>query len=198
MTPTSEIITISIDKDWFTFLTFFVSTLILAVTAWAVWRAPLKAVEIGRTLSEIQKKTEDKKKLFLSLFALRGTPVNYEFVLGLNQIEIIFQGHDNVINAWRTLRLELQKEETEEQRKICMARIYSLLRHMANDLHYSEINESVETYHYYPKGFEFVSMREDSLKLAELDYYKRSIQFYDLMTPVDQESLSQKSQPVNS
>lgn len=194
----SETITVSIDKDWFTFLTFFVSTLILAVTAWAVWRAPLKAVEIGRTLSEIQKKNDEKTKLFLTLFALRGTPLSYEFVLGLNQIEIIFQGCDFVLSAWQVLRLELQKEPTESQQRIYVDRTNDLLTRMAQNLGYDKIVDSVASNHYYPKGFENWSIQENNLKLTQLDYYKKSIEFYDLMTPVYQESLSQKSEPENS
>ncbi|GET21859.1 DUF6680 family protein [Prolixibacter denitrificans] len=192
MNDSSELVHVVIDSDLFAYLTFGISTLILLVTALAVWRAPIKAVEIGKKLSDKQKKDEDKRKLFLTLFALRGTPVNYDFVMGLNQIEIVFQGHDSVIKAWRTLRLELQKDETEEQRKICMDRTYKLLKQMASDLDYPETNESMDTYHYYPKGFEFLAMRDNNLKLAQSDYYKRSIEFYDLMTEVYQEALLQK------
>lgn len=198
MTLISEIITVSIDKDWFTFLTFIVSAFILGVTALAVWRAPLKAVEIGRKLSDKQKKDEDKRNLFLTLFALRGTPVTYDFVMGLNKIEIVFYGCSSVIESWRALRLELQKRDSEEQRKISMGKTHNLLRNMAENLNYQGVNATLDGYHYYPEGFEYLATVDRSLKHAELDYYKKSIEFYALMTDVYQESLSKKSEPENS
>ena len=198
MKEAGELITVSIDRDLFTVLSFALSAIILLVTALAVWRAPLKAVEVGRILADRQKKNDEKTKLFLTLFALRGTPLSYEFVLGLNQIEIIFQGCDSVLSAWHTLRMELQREPTEAQPRIYVDRTNDLLTRMAQYLGYDKIVDSVASNHYYPKGFEYWNIQENNLKAARLDYYKKSIDFYALITSAYQESLSQKTGQENS
>jgi hypothetical protein len=187
-----ETIKVIIDKDWFTFLTFLISTLILIITAIAVWKAPIKAVEIGRKLSDKQNKYDEKMRLFLTLFSLRGMPLNYEFVLGLNQIEIVFQESRDVIDAWRSLHFELLKEETDAQRKIWESHRVSLLSKMALDLGYKGLHENEILKYYYPVGFDYRQQEDSRMRKAQLDYYERSADFFDFL--IEQNRISKDNQ----
>jgi hypothetical protein len=187
-----ETIKVIIDKDWFTFLTFVISTLILIITAVAVWKAPIKAVEIGRKLSDSQNKYDEKMRLFLTLFSLRGMPLNYEFVLGLNQIEIVFQESRDVIDAWRSLHFELLKEATDTQIKVWEQHRASLLSKMALDLGYKGLHETEILKHYYPIGFDHRQQEDSRMRKAQLDYYEKGAGFYDFL--IEQNRFSKDNQ----
>jgi hypothetical protein len=177
----NEAVTVVVDRDWFVILVTVINILILVITAIAVYRAPIKAQEIGINLTKKQKRNDEKMNLFLRLFALRGNPLDYGFVLGLNQIEIVFQDNQEVINAWQSLRMELEKPDSEEQSKNLMERTNNLLTKMGQELGYSKLHDSIKSNHYYPKGFSYQAERHFQLQEFQIDYYRKGIKLYELM-----------------
>ncbi len=75
-------------KDYFEITYWLISLGILGFTIYWIAVSPIKAVQIGRQLDNEQNKHNAKLDLFLTLFSLRGNPTSYEFVNGLNQIDI--------------------------------------------------------------------------------------------------------------
>ena len=75
-------------KDKLEISYWVISLLILIATILAIYYSPIKATKIGRELNEQQSHLTAKMQLFLELFALRGEPVSYRFVEGLNKIKI--------------------------------------------------------------------------------------------------------------
>jgi hypothetical protein len=90
-------------KDYFEVFYWLVSLSILGVTVYWIKTSPIKAVEIGRKLDNEQNKYNAKRNLFLTLFSLRGNPTHYDFVSGLNQIDIVFQDEQKILTAWANL-----------------------------------------------------------------------------------------------
>ncbi|MHC5310781.1 DUF6680 family protein [Myroides sp. LJL116] len=90
-------------KDSLEIIYWIISLGILSFTVYWIAISPLKAVQIGRKLDNEQNKYNAKLELFLTLFSLRGNPTSYEFVNGLNQIDIVFQDNDRVLIAWEKL-----------------------------------------------------------------------------------------------
>ena len=86
------------------------SVLILCIT---LWFGPMNAVRIGRRLNNEQQKDNAKRNLFLTLFSLRGSPVNYDFVKCLNQIDIVFEDCQPVLDSWHTYLTALGIKDTE-------------------------------------------------------------------------------------
>ena len=82
-------------KDVIEIVYWIVYLLIVAYTAFYIATGPKNAAEnaviIGRELNIQQQKDTAKRSLFLLLFSLRGTPVHYDFVRGLNQIDVVFE-----------------------------------------------------------------------------------------------------------
>jgi hypothetical protein len=72
----------------------FINVLILGATCVFIYQSknkPLEAVKLGNKLTDTQFKENAKHNLFLTLFSLRGTPLHYDFVKSLNQIDVVFQ-----------------------------------------------------------------------------------------------------------
>ncbi|WP_276503514.1 DUF6680 family protein [Terrimonas pollutisoli] len=142
-------------KDYFEIAFGFANVGILCVTAYFIYRSiysPIDAVKVGRQLNKEQKKDDAKRSLFLLLFSLRGHPVHYDFVRGLNQIEVVFEDVPQVIQAWRTHFASLQIKNQANSEKNWEIERAALLSAMAVHLGYSNIPHSELLRDYYPEG----------------------------------------------
>jgi hypothetical protein len=90
-------------KDILEIIYWWISLGILFATVYYIATGPRNAAEnavrIGRTLNNEQQKDNAKRNLFLTLFSLRGSPVHYDFVKCLNQIDIVFEDVPEVLTA---------------------------------------------------------------------------------------------------
>ena len=100
---TKAVETVMTTKDYFEIVYWIVSLLILGFTIYYIKTSPIKAVETGRKLNDEQNKYSAKSELFLTLFSLRGNPTHYNFVNGLNQIDVVFEDVQSVLTAWEKL-----------------------------------------------------------------------------------------------
>lgn len=68
-----------------------INLLILGLNVFFISTSSLNAVRLGRQLNDRQQKDNAKRTLFLTLFSLRANPVHYDYVTGLNQIDVVFE-----------------------------------------------------------------------------------------------------------
>ena len=150
MTNTAEVAMTLKDRLEIAF--WVVSLLILCVTAYAVYFAPLKAVETGRKLNDEQNQLKVKSDLFLTLFSLRGTPIAYTFVNALNQIDIVFQDEPKVLLAWNKYYDSLHQQNLANQDDTWSLLRTELLSEMAYSLGYEKLKQTDILKNYFPEG----------------------------------------------
>ena len=81
-------------KDW-------LNTLILAVTCFAVYYGPIKAVSAARQQEAAAQKTKRKFEIFASLMKTRRFQLDPEHVASLNLIQVYFADHGAVLKTYR-------------------------------------------------------------------------------------------------
>ena len=140
MTNTEE--TIMTTKDIFEIGYWAVSLIILGVTVYWIKISPIKAVETGRKLDNEQNKYNAKRDLFLTLFSLRGNPTSYDFVNGLNQIDIVFEDVPKVMDAWNKLYDSLGQKDLVDSYRTWEILRTNLLSEMAQSLGYNKLQQT--------------------------------------------------------
>lgn len=167
-------------KDYFEIVYWVVSLLILAVTVYWIATSPVKAVEIGRNLDEEKNKNDSKKELFLTLFSLRGSPTNYEFVNRLNQIDIVFQDDDKVLDAWSKLFDSLgQKDIVNSFQTYELLRV-NLLSEMAQSLGYKKLKQTDILKNYSPIAHSKDADEHFAHKKAEREFFETATQMHKI------------------
>ncbi|OWP85597.1 hypothetical protein BWK60_13265 [Flavobacterium covae] len=150
MTNTEE--TIMTTKDIFEIGYWVVSLIILVVTVYWIKISPIKAVETGRKLDNEQNKYNAKRDLFLTLFSLRGNPTHYDFVNGLNQIDIVFEDEENVLFAWQKLFDSLNMANISNPIETRNLLRVELLSEMAQSLGYQKLKQTAIQRNYSPQA----------------------------------------------
>jgi hypothetical protein len=138
-------------KEYFEVSFGLINLGILCVTAYFIYRSissPVKAVKIGRELDSQQQKDNTKRNLFLLLFSLRATPVHYDFVRGLNQIDIVYEDTPSVLAAWHTLFDSLENPGQVNAPQTWERLRVNLFSTMAVSLGYSRVQQTdmIRTY----------------------------------------------------
>jgi hypothetical protein len=162
-------------KEWFDVWIGVVNTLILVVTGGFIFRSlysPVDAVKIGRQLNNEQQKDSAKRSLFLTLFSLRGSPLNYDFVIGLNQIDVVFEDTPSVLEAWHIHYDSLNTTGQVDATKIWDLQRTNLLSAMAQSLGYERIRQTDMLKNYTPIGHENMESQLMDMEEARLNYYK--------------------------
>lgn len=157
------------------------SILILLATVYYIYYAPIKAVMVGRQLNDQQNKDTAKRQLFLTLFSYRGSPINQNFVNGLNQIDVVFNGTTPVIAAWHKYFEALHHKDLVGQESIWQNLRTELLSQMAIELGYGALTQIDITKHYYPEGHDFQNRTEFERQKAAYEYYKGGAELYQIM-----------------
>ena len=165
-------------KDYIEIAYWVVSLLILIATVYYIATGPVNAVKIGRQLNNEQQKDNAKRNLFLTLYALRGTPLHYDFVKCLNQIEIVFEDTPTVLTAWREYFASLNiRGQVNEAQTWDLLRA-NLLSAMAVSLGYSRVQQTDMIQNYYPAGHEHRDIEDWELRQAAKDYLKSGHELY--------------------
>lgn len=139
-------------KDYFEIAYWVVSLGILGLTVYWIAISPLKAVETGRKLDNEQNKYNAKRDLFLTLFSLRGNPTHYDFVNGLNQIDIVFQDEEKVLVAWEKLYESLGNTNLTNAVQTWDLLRTELLSEMAQSLGYQKLKQTSIQRNYSPQA----------------------------------------------
>jgi len=156
-----------------------VALLVLVVNVYVIATSAKDAVRIGRKLNNEQQKDNAKRNLFLLLFALRGNPTHYDFVRGLNQIDIVFEGVPEVQSAWHTLFDSLQiKNQANAWDNWERMRI-ALLSAMAVHLGYNRIQQTDITRHYAPEQHGIFEREDREFRMAALEYFRSGKDLHD-------------------
>lgn len=168
--------------EYFEITYWIISLVILGYTVYWICRSPIKAVQIGRDLDNEQIKNNAKRDLFLLLFSLRGNPTNYDFVNGLNQIEIVFQDNQNVLNSWDKLYNSLNRSEQPDDNIIKEWELLrtDLLSEMAQSLGYNKLKQTTIQRSYYPQAH--VNQSDESLisQRAAREYFETGAQMHKI------------------
>lgn len=186
-------------KDILETIYWCISLGILCATVYYIANGPRNAAEnavrIGRQLNTEQQKDNAKRNLFLTLYALRGSPLNYDFVRGLNQIDIVFEDVPAVLDAWHIHYASLNiKGQINEIDTWNLQRV-NLLSAMASHLGYERIRQTEMIRDYYPEGHETLMKGDIDFRLAALEYLKKGAELYsiaiDNQKPKDQPEATQ-------
>jgi len=163
---------------WFYWIPYFI---ILLLTIAAIYVSAIQAVKVGRKLDNKVQKDNAKRSLFLLLFSLRGSPVHYDFVKGLNQIEVVFEDVPPVIQAWRFHRASLDNKTQANAVKNWEIERTALLSAMSTHLGYSSISPSELLRDYYPEYHEYQWKAEQDYRKLKIDLYRSGIEVNQLL-----------------
>jgi hypothetical protein len=156
------------------------------------FRSPIDAVRVGRQLNNEQQKDNAKRNLFLTLFALRGSPLNYDFVKGLNQIDIVFEDSQPVLDAWHKLYDSLHLDgQVNPEINWGVLRV-ELLSSMAIHLGYSRIRQTDMIREYYPQGHSAQFQDDLDLRKDLTGYLRSGLLMHDML--IQQMKANQQSQ----
>ena len=165
-------------KEVFEIILGCVNTLILCITGYFVYRSiysPVDSVKVGRKLNTEQQKDDAKRNLFLLLFSLRVNPVHYDFVRGLNQIDIVFSDTPSVLNEWHIHYNSLNTMNQVNEDILWERQRVNLLSAMAESLGYPHIRQTELLQHYTPVGHSNLMKEEFEFRQAQLTYYKSNV-----------------------
>jgi hypothetical protein len=171
-------------KDYFEIVFGFANIGILCVTAYFIYRSifsPVDAVKTGRKLNNEQQKDNAKRNLFLTLFALRGSPVNYDFVRALNQIDIVFEDTPSVLDAWHTHYDSLQIKGQANENQIWDLQRTNLLSAMAVSLGYNRIRQTDMLKNYYPEGHSNQFREDWELRFAAKQFLTKGNELCEIL-----------------
>ena len=174
------------------------NSLILIATIAAIYFSPIKAVKIGRELTDKQQKDNAKRNLFLLLFSLRGSPVHYDFVRGLNQIDVVFEDNQTVLDSWHLHYDSLQIKGQVNQDQIWSLQRANLLSVMAESLGYSRIRQTDMIRDYYPEGHQTLSQYDNDFREAVLTYLRAGSAAFELLienTPMKESGKTEIKSP---
>jgi hypothetical protein len=159
-------------KDWFNIVFLFINAAILCATIYVIRKSPSDAIKIGRQLNDAQNKDDAKRELFLILFSLRGSPLHYDFVRSLNQIDVVFEDTPSVLDAWHTHYDSLQIKEQANELQIWELQRTNLLSAMAVSLNYKSIRQTDMLKNYYPEGHENENISNWKFRYDRQEFYK--------------------------
>lgn len=172
------------NKDFFDYATSICTILILFITAYFMYKSlwsPVDAVIVGRKLNQEQQKDNAKRNLFLSLFSLRGNPTHYDFVRGLNEIDVVFEKSQSVLDSWHTHHRDLHDKGLSDPLTIWDVGRIRLLSAMAVELGYGKLNQTDILLHYTPEGHGNREKFDYDLQFSALKFFEVGKIVYDEM-----------------
>lgn len=168
-------------KDCLEIIYWIVSLGILITNVYFIANGPRNAISIGRKLNIEQQKDDAKRELFLTLFSLRGSPLHYDFVRALNEIDVVFEDTPSVLQAWHTYYDSLHiKGRVNEDQEWELQRV-TLLSAMAQSLGYQSIRETDMIRQYYPEGHGNQLQSDLETHQDWKTYLKKNIEFLTIM-----------------
>lgn len=134
-----------------------INILVLIVTAIAVWRAPIKSIEIGQ---ELQNRRQVSDRLYQNKFIIFATILGNRhakgfaenFIIAINQIPIIYNDNPKVIIALDKF-ISKHKEKIdiiETKDKELNNLLNDLILKMAAELGYDNIDNDLISSYFYP------------------------------------------------
>jgi hypothetical protein len=130
------------------------------------------SIKIGRQLNDAQNKDDAKRELLLMLFSLRCSPLHYDFVRSLNQIDVVFEDTPSVLDAWHTHYDSLQIKGQANELQIWELQRTNLLSAMAVSLNYKSIRQTDMLKNYYPEGHEKQNISNWKFRYERQEFYK--------------------------
>ncbi len=167
-------------KDYFEIAYWIISLGILGVTVYWIATSPIRAVETGRKLDNEQNKYNAKRDLFLTLFSLRGNPTHYDFVSGLNQIDIVFQDEEKVLVAWEKLYESLGNTNLTNPIQTWDLLRTELLSEMAQSLGYQKLKQTSIQRNYSPQAHANQSDENWNYQQTAKTYFETGAQMHKI------------------
>ena len=174
-----------------------ISLLILIVNVYFIATSAKNAVKIGRKLNNEQEKDNAKRNLFLLLFSLRGNQLHYDFVKGLNQIDVVFEDTPDVLNAWHIHSDSLNIKEQANAAQNWELQRTNLLSAMAVSLGYNRIRQTDMIKNYYPVGHEArVKQDYEFWEIQKRYYEKTTLMAQKMIDRMDEQDEAAKDAPT--
>ena len=143
----------------------------------------------GRELDKQKQMENAKTKLFLTLFSLRypfpGNFLHPDYIAALNQIDVVFQGHQTVVKAWHNLHTCYSNESIINKEKVTEDLKHQLLTQMGLVVGYDVMHVDFSK-SYAPEAHGSERNQNIALRILQLDYYKNA----NLMNPANLKLLS--------
>ncbi len=188
-------------KEVFEIVLGIANIFILGITCYFIYRSiysPVDAVKIGRQLNTEKQKDDAKRNLFLLLFSLRGSAITYDFVRGLNQIDVVFEDTPEVLSAWHIHYDSLHIKGQVDEDKIWELQRTNLLSAMAVSLGYNRIRQTDMIKSYFPEGHGNRLKNDFEFREAERKFYEMGAIVYQIMIDktLEQEQASKSKDPI--
>lgn len=144
---------------WHLKLTDLVEIAILAVTCWAIWYGPQKAIHISRDDEDRREARRRKYHIFHELMRTRSLQLDPQHVAALNLIQLEFYGHDTIQEAYKryieNLNSAMPTAQEEQDRFIERRRdlLFDLLHGIGAALGMTYDKRELERLSYSPVGW---------------------------------------------
>ena len=96
-------------------ISIIVTGLVGFVNTFAIFRAPITALNLQKDSEKSDEKKHRKLSIFKSLMATRANTVSHEHVQALNMIDIEFYEEKNIRNSWNIYRDHLNLTVTQNE-----------------------------------------------------------------------------------
>jgi hypothetical protein len=162
-------------KDYIEITYWAISLIGFIITIYVALTMPIRAVLKDRELQKDQNKYNAKLNLFLMLFSLRGKPKHHEFVMGLNQIYIVYEDVPEVLDIWEKMYTHLQ---TPDQNNFDTYNLLKtdLLSAMAQYLDYKKIPQTSIQKVYYPEAHDIEEKQNQNYQNTALKFFETGVQ----------------------
>ena len=129
-----------------------------AITIFAIFRAPIVALNIQRKLDDLNEKRSRRINIFKTLMANRMSLLDPENVKALNMVNIEFYDQNDVINAWKAFfDIAVLKDLSDKSNNELFINAYIfLLQKMANLLDFNFNDDEIKNGCYRPNGHVFL------------------------------------------
>ena len=175
---------------WTIELRDLLSLAILIATIIAIWRGPIRAVEIARDQEDRAQKERQKAGVFASLMKTRRFQLDPEHVAALNQIQVYFHGDGKVLPAYRQYIELLYERADEGQAMISLFKkrddaFIELVSAIASSLKYNTDKREIERLAYSPEGWANDEAAQRHLRALFIDLLenKRSVGVVNMAPP---------------
>lgn len=146
-----------------------------------IFTGPLAAVLVGQYLQDRKKKYGAKLNLLLTLISHRSNRVHPDFVMALNQIDLVYYDCQTVLFAWHKHYENFCKPDSsgvlEERRRSFL----DLVQEMADSLGYHKLKQTDVDKVYYPIAHETRDMIDAEMKTQLLGFLKGGNEFFEMI-----------------
>jgi hypothetical protein len=149
-----------------------INTLVLIVTIFAIYRGPIKAVQVTRENDERREKIRRQFSIFSNLMKTRRMILDPVHVSSLNLVEVEFHEIPAIITAYRAYLDYLNKPQSSNQSPAELDSffrerddlLFDLIHAIGNSLGFSYDKRDLRKFSYAPQGWQDVETEQKAFR----------------------------------